>query len=76
VLLGWRSREEILGSHQPSVVQGGLFRAFALVRGRGVATWRLARGKVELEPFGRLGREDAAALEADADGLERYLGAG
>ena len=33
----------------------------------------MAAGKVELEPFGRLARADAAALEADAGDVLRYL---
>ena len=66
VLLGWNSREEILGGHAPGVVSGGIFRPFALVNGRAVATWRLRGDEVELEPFDRLTRKDAAALEADA----------
>jgi len=51
----------------------GLFRPFALVRGRAVATWRLVAGKVAIEPFGRLQRADSAALEADAPDVARYL---
>jgi hypothetical protein len=74
VLLGWRSREPILGGHAPRVTVGGLFRPFALVRGRAAATWRLERGEVRLEPFGGLARSDSAALRADAGDVIRYLG--
>jgi hypothetical protein len=74
VLLGWRSREEILGPNEPLVITGGLFRPFALVRGRGVATWKIRDGRIELEPFGRLARRDAAALEADGEAVLRYVG--
>ena len=73
LLMGWASRAPILGRHDARVVSGGTFRPFALVRGRGVATWRLIDGRVELEPFGRLGRTDAAALEADAADVLRFL---
>jgi Winged helix DNA-binding domain len=76
VLLGWTSREPLLGGHEPKIVAGGLFRPFALVRGRAAATWTLRRGEVALEPFGRLARDDAAALEADAAGVLRFLGGG
>jgi len=38
-----------------------------------VATWRVARGEVALEPFGRLTRRDAAALQADAQDVMRFL---
>lgn len=75
LLMGWTSREPILGRHDAVVVSGGLFRPFALVGGRGVATWRLASGSgsVEIDPFTRLSRADRAALEADAQDVKRFL---
>ena len=75
VLLGWTSREPVLGPHQGMVTVNGLFRPFALVRGRAVAIWSMRGGEVVLEPFGRLSREDADALEADAADVVRFLGA-
>src|SRR5439155_10682278 len=44
VLMGWTSREPILGPAEGDIVRGGLFRPFALVRGRAAATWRLKAG--------------------------------
>jgi hypothetical protein len=76
LLLGWRSREPLLGAHQNRVTVEGLFRPFALVRGRAVATWRLQAGAVELEPFQRLPKGVTAALEADAQDVLRFLAAG
>jgi hypothetical protein len=73
LLMGWSSRAPILGRHDPVVVSGGTFRPVALVRGRGVATWRLVAARVELEPFVRVKREDVAALEADAEDVVRFL---
>ncbi|HMG97362.1 MAG TPA: winged helix DNA-binding domain-containing protein [Gaiellales bacterium] len=73
LLLGWCSREEILGEQQARVVLGGMFRPFALVGGRGVATWRVDGGRVVLEPFGRLAGGDCAALEEDGRDALRYL---
>jgi Winged helix DNA-binding domain len=73
VLLGWTSREPLLGRHQAVVTVNGLFRPFALVRGRAAATWHMARGEVVLESFGRLAGRDAAALEADAADVVRFL---
>ena len=73
ILLGWRSRELILGEDAPRVVSGGIFRAFALVRGRAAATWKLSRNDVELEPFGRLGNAERSALAAEADDVRRFL---
>jgi hypothetical protein len=73
LLMGWCSRAPVLGQHDATVVSGGLFRPFALVRGRGVATWRLTENKVAIEPFVRVKRVDLAALEADAADVERFL---
>lgn len=73
LLHGWRSREPVLASHAGRVVSGGLFRPFALADGRAVATWRLVRGDVELEPFAPLPRRVEAALEADAADVVRFL---
>jgi hypothetical protein len=74
VLLGWTSREPLLGAHQPLVTIEGLFRPFALVRGRAAGTWKIQAGKVVLEPFGRLASRDTAVLDADAEDVVRYLG--
>jgi Winged helix DNA-binding domain len=74
VLLGWRSRAALLGSHERLVTGNGLFRPFALVRGRAAATWSVSRGEVVLEPFRGSARTDDAALEADARDVLRYLG--
>jgi hypothetical protein len=74
LLMGWRSREPVLGRHHAEVVGGGMFRAIALVRGRAVATWRMPAGRVVIEPFARLARSDRAALEDDARDVERFLG--
>ena len=74
LLLGWASREPILGSNKRAVTVNGLFRPFALVRGRAVATWSLRDGEVVLDPFGRLAAADRAALETDAADVVRFLG--
>jgi Winged helix DNA-binding domain len=74
LLLGWCSRESIVGANQTIVTVNGLFRAFALIDTRAVATWRMPAGKVELEPFERLSRAQLHALEADAKDVVRYLG--
>jgi DNA glycosylase AlkZ-like len=74
VLLGWTSREDVLGPYQQLVTVNGLFRPFALVRGRAAASWSMPRGEVMIEPFGRLGKADAAALDQDAEDVVRFLG--
>jgi hypothetical protein len=76
VLLGWCSRDAILGPHRSLVTTNGLFRPFALIRGRAAGTWRMTGGKVQLEPFVRLARQDTTALAADAEDVVRYLAQG
>jgi hypothetical protein len=73
LLLGWRSREAVLNRHEPTVVSGGVFRPFALVRGRAAATWKLVAGTVELQPFGPLAERDESALADEAEDVTRYL---
>lgn len=74
LLLGWTSREEIVGPHRTLVTRNGIFRPFALVGGRAVATWRLAGRKLTIEHLQRVAKRDAAALDADADAVLEYLG--
>jgi hypothetical protein len=73
VLLGWTSREEIVGAHKLLVTINGIFKPFALVEGRAVATWRLAGGKVTIEPLGKVTKKAMKALEADAVDVERFF---
>jgi hypothetical protein len=74
VLLGWTSREWLVGAHQNLITVGGLFRPFALVEGRAAAVWSLRGREFRLEPFRRLPPGVRAALEADAREVTRYLG--
>jgi hypothetical protein len=74
VLLGWSAREWLLDSHKAVITVNGLFRPFALVDARAVATWSMPAGEVVLDPFDRLTRKDATALRADALDVVRYLG--
>jgi hypothetical protein len=73
VLLGWRSREFVVGADQVVFTVNGLFRPFALVRGRAAATWRLRNGEITLEPLHELAADDAAALEQEAADVLSYL---
>jgi hypothetical protein len=73
LLLGWTSREDVLGPHQQLVTVNGLFRPFALVGGRAAASWSMPQGKVVIEPFGRLGRADAEALDKEAQDVRRFF---
>ncbi|HVW47971.1 MAG TPA: winged helix DNA-binding domain-containing protein [Solirubrobacterales bacterium] len=73
LLLGWASRDDVIGPHRGLVTNNGLFRPFALVDGRAVATWRLTRGKVGIEHLERVTKKAAARLEADATAVEAFL---
>jgi len=74
LLLGWTSREPILGDDASVVTVNGIFKPIALVSGRAVATWTMPKGKVELAPLRRLRAAEHAALEADAADVARFLG--
>ena len=73
LLLGWRSREPVLGRHTTSVIAEGLFRPFALVEGRAAATWRFVAGTPELSPLRRLRRAERLALDVEAADVVRFL---
>jgi uncharacterized protein YcaQ len=73
LLLGWVSRDFVLGSRTGIVTANGLFRPFALVRGRAAGIWKMSGGEVALEPFGRLDRRDAAALDDEATDVVRFM---
>jgi hypothetical protein len=74
VLHGWVSREPIIGSHEGIVTSNGVFRPFAMVGGRAVATWTIKRGRVTLSPFVPISRTDQAVLDADAQAVIGFLG--
>jgi hypothetical protein len=74
VLLGWCSREAILGSHVERVVRGGVFRPFALSEGRAVAAWGISGRALEVEAFEPLAPEVAHALATEQKAVLRFLG--
>ena len=73
MLLGWCTRDPIVGGHTGIVTNNGVFRPFALVEGRAVATWTLDGGVVRLAPFAELAPSDLDALAADAVDVARFL---
>ncbi len=73
LLLGWASRDPIIGPHRHIVTDNGVFRPFALADGRAVATWTITRGRVVLAPLRGLGPETVAALDTDAADVIRFL---
>jgi hypothetical protein len=75
VLLGWTSRADILGPHTSLVTRNGIFHPVAMVKGRAVAKWGLAGGKLTVEPLQALPAAVARALEADAAAVTRFLAA-
>jgi hypothetical protein len=76
LLLGWCSREDLLAGNEGIVTTNGLFRPFALVDGRAVATWSLQAGKIELKPFKRISAAVRSALRSEEEEVRRYLGLG
>ncbi len=76
LLLGWTSRDEVVGPHKILVTINGIFRPFALVGGRAVATWKLAGGKVTIEPLAKVSKRDSAALEQEAERVRAFMGLG
>ncbi|MGZ4231256.1 MAG: winged helix DNA-binding domain-containing protein [Solirubrobacteraceae bacterium] len=73
LLLGWRSRELVLGDAQGVVTINGIFKAIALVGGRAVGTWSMTGGRVELSLWEQPSRTAAAALRRDAASVQAYL---
>jgi hypothetical protein len=73
LLLGWASRDPVVGPHRHIVTSNGLFRPFALAGGRAVATWTLNAGRVALAPFAPLDAVTQAALDGDAADVTRFL---
>lgn len=74
LLMGWKSREPVLGDSTTVVTKNGIFRAIAVADGRAVGTWRLLAGKVLLEPFSPLAPAVTTALDIDAEDVRRFLG--
>ena len=74
LLHGWVSREPILGPHRGIMTVNGLFRPFALVEGRAVATWGLAGRGGELDWLAEVPGAARAALAADEADIRRFLG--
>lgn len=74
VLLGWTSREAIIGEHTSLVTRNGIFHPFALVDGRAVARWRWIKGEVVLEPFEEIPVDAAQTLAAEAAKVKGFLG--
>jgi hypothetical protein len=73
LLHGWVDRTPVLGKNTTIVTSNGIFRPFALVDGRAVATWGMPGGRVTLKPFGSLSAPVQAALDREAVDVKRFL---
>jgi hypothetical protein len=73
LLMGWQSRDLVLGTNEGVVTKNGIFHPIALVRGKAVATWSMARDALTLKPFGALPAGAERALERDAADVRRFL---
>jgi len=73
LLMGWTSRDPILGAAGHIVTRHGMFRPFALIGGQAVATWGLPGGETTLDPFRRLTSGERGALDREARDVQRFL---
>ena len=73
LLHGWVSRAAVVGPHKGIVTSNGLFRPFALVGGRAVATWAIAGGRVTIRLLQPIPHRALQSLEEDAADVLRYL---
>jgi hypothetical protein len=73
ILMGWDSREFVLGSVEGVVTKNGIFHPIALARGKAVATWSMPRGELVLKPFAALSATVERALARDALDVQRFL---
>ena len=55
------------------ITANGLFRPFALVDGRAVATWRITADTIEIEPLEPISETDNSALRDEAADVGRFL---
>jgi hypothetical protein len=73
LLMGWVSREPILGEHRKLVTVNGIFRPLVLVGGHTVGTWRWRNGAATIAFFDRVTARDAQRLDTDAADVARFL---
>ena len=75
LVLSHADRSRILGDVQPSriVTTNGLVHATILVDGFVAGTWQLERGRVVLEPFGKLDGAVLRELKDEAERLEAFV---
>ena len=74
LLMGWVSREAVLGPQSGIVTTNGIFRPFALIDGRAAGTWTLSGKRFSLTPFRELSPAESKALDGEAQDVIRFLG--
>jgi hypothetical protein len=75
LVLSHADRSRILGDIPPSriVTKNGIVHATILVDGFVAGTWQLEKGRVRLEPYGRLAPDVRRALAEEAERLEAFV---
>lgn len=72
-LLGWKDRSFLMPAAVERLCRGGLIGPAATIDGLALGKWGKRKGEpVMLEPFGRVSKPDAAALERAAAALADY----
>jgi hypothetical protein len=74
LLLGWVSRQPFVGDHATVVTTNGVFRPFALVEGRVVATWGLRGARLTVRLLEPVTTSVIDVLREDAADVLRFLG--
>ena len=73
LLMGWASRDLVLGGAAGVITSNGVFRPVILVDGRAVGTWSRAGHRVSLHPFLPLDPAVRRGLQPEVDDVERFL---
>lgn len=74
VLLGWTSREAIVGRHAHLVTINGLFRPFPMVGGRATGTWSMKDHRVKIDLLETITDDEQQALAEEAVAVEHFFG--
>jgi hypothetical protein len=75
LVLSHADRSRVLGEVPPAriVTKNAIVHATILVDGFVAGTWQLDRGRVVLEPFGKLGSDVRRWLKEEAERLEAFV---
>jgi hypothetical protein len=75
LLVNCRRTQILPEEHRPKIfhVKNPQSETTFLVDGAVAGTWKLERGRVRLQPFGRLRSADREELEAEGEGLAAYM---